>query len=155
MPVSSTRRPGQRGGGGQFGQFSPLRFNWSTPIYLSPHNANIVYMGAQNLFRSENVVGTRILDVLKVIIVFFLVVEIASIFIGILLTKSITNAIHSLDRGTEFVKKGDFSLVYVSKRLGRVLSEIFDNGVAVISTTGTERPEFPRAVTAIWLMFGS
>ena len=31
---------------------SPLRFNWSTPIYLSPHNPSTVYMGGNHLFRS-------------------------------------------------------------------------------------------------------
>jgi sigma-B regulation protein RsbU (phosphoserine phosphatase) len=63
----------------------------------------------QNVFRSESTVGRIILGVLKTIVVFWLIVEIASIIVGIVLTKSITNAIHSLDRGTEFVKRGDFS----------------------------------------------
>jgi photosystem II stability/assembly factor-like uncharacterized protein len=30
----------------------PLRFNWTPPIHLSPHNPAIVYVGAQVLFRS-------------------------------------------------------------------------------------------------------
>lgn len=30
----------------------PLRFNWSTPIALSPHNSKTIYIGAQRLFRS-------------------------------------------------------------------------------------------------------
>ncbi len=30
----------------------PLRFNWTPPIHLSPHNPSIVYVGAQVLFRS-------------------------------------------------------------------------------------------------------
>jgi len=63
----------------------------------------------QNLYRHESVVGQRILGVLQTIAIFFLIVEIASVVIGLVLTKSITNAIHSLDRGTEFVKRGDFS----------------------------------------------
>ncbi len=29
-----------------------LRFNWSTPIHLSPHNPKIVYVGGNRLFRS-------------------------------------------------------------------------------------------------------
>jgi sigma-B regulation protein RsbU (phosphoserine phosphatase) len=62
-----------------------------------------------NLFRSENTTGKMILGVLQIIFVFFLIVEAASIVIGILLTKSITNAVHNLDRGTEFMKRGDFS----------------------------------------------
>ena len=32
----------------------PLRFNWITPIVLSPHNPSIVYTGAQVLLRSLN-----------------------------------------------------------------------------------------------------
>lgn len=31
---------------------APLRWNWQTPILLSPHNADILYMGANRLFRS-------------------------------------------------------------------------------------------------------
>jgi len=40
---------------GQFGpggQRSPFRFNWSTPILVSPHNPGTIYMGGQHLFRS-------------------------------------------------------------------------------------------------------
>jgi hypothetical protein len=32
----------------------PLRFNWITPVVLSPHNSSIVYTGAQVLLRSLN-----------------------------------------------------------------------------------------------------
>jgi hypothetical protein len=31
-----------------------LRYNWIAPIALSPHNPQIVYAGAQVLFRSTN-----------------------------------------------------------------------------------------------------
>lgn len=31
---------------------APLRFNWNTPILLSPHNADILYLGANKLYRS-------------------------------------------------------------------------------------------------------
>ncbi len=30
----------------------PLRFNWSTPIVLSPHNPETVFLGGQHLFKS-------------------------------------------------------------------------------------------------------
>jgi hypothetical protein len=30
------------------------RFNWNTPIELSPHNPRIVYIGGNKLFRSLN-----------------------------------------------------------------------------------------------------
>jgi photosystem II stability/assembly factor-like uncharacterized protein len=33
-------------------QRGPFRFNWSTPIIMSPHNPQTIYMGGNNLFRS-------------------------------------------------------------------------------------------------------
>jgi len=33
---------------------SPYRFNWNSPIVLSPHNPEVVYCGAQYLFRSPD-----------------------------------------------------------------------------------------------------
>jgi len=36
------------------GQKEPLRFNWNTPVILSRHNPDIVYFGANKLFRSMN-----------------------------------------------------------------------------------------------------
>ncbi len=58
---------GGRGGGGGFGggnfqpnivpeppAGTPFRFNWNTPIVLSPHNPNIVYTGANYFFKSLN-----------------------------------------------------------------------------------------------------
>ncbi len=33
---------------------SPYRFNWQTPILLSPHNQDILYMGGNKLLRSMN-----------------------------------------------------------------------------------------------------
>jgi len=33
---------------------SPLRFNWQTPIHLSEHNQDILYLGANKLYRSFN-----------------------------------------------------------------------------------------------------
>lgn len=32
----------------------PLRFNWNSPILISPHNSQIIYFGANVLFRSLN-----------------------------------------------------------------------------------------------------
>jgi sigma-B regulation protein RsbU (phosphoserine phosphatase) len=63
----------------------------------------------QNLFRSDNAMGRLLYNILKILVIFFLLVEVAAIIIGIILTKSITAAVHNLDRGTEFVKRGDFS----------------------------------------------
>ncbi|MEE3226598.1 MAG: glycosyl hydrolase, partial [Bacteroidota bacterium] len=33
---------------------APYRFNWETPILLSPHNQDILYMGGNKLMRSMN-----------------------------------------------------------------------------------------------------
>lgn len=33
-------------------QAGPFRFNWSTPIIMSPHNPRTIYMGGNHLFRS-------------------------------------------------------------------------------------------------------
>lgn len=39
----------------QFGrQPSPFRFNWSSPILISPHNASTLYFGGDHLFKSIN-----------------------------------------------------------------------------------------------------
>jgi photosystem II stability/assembly factor-like uncharacterized protein len=35
-------------------RYTKLRFNWNTPIALSPHDPNAVYIGAQFLFRSRD-----------------------------------------------------------------------------------------------------
>jgi photosystem II stability/assembly factor-like uncharacterized protein len=32
----------------------PLRYNWRTPIMISPHNADVIYMAAQKVYRSMN-----------------------------------------------------------------------------------------------------
>lgn len=44
-PGAGSQAAGGRGG-------SPLRFNWSTPILLSPHNPRVVYFAGNYLFRS-------------------------------------------------------------------------------------------------------
>jgi len=88
---------------------------WTTGMETNTTSSNVLLVELstpklmRNLFRSESSVGTKILGVLETTVIFFLLVEIASVVIGIVLTKSITNAIHSLDRGTEFVKRGDFN----------------------------------------------
>jgi phosphoserine phosphatase RsbU/P len=90
-------------------------FSWSTGREISFSHSDILQVEVsfskliKNLFHSESKVGEEIYFVLKMAMGFFLLVEIASIIIGITLTKSITNAVHNLDRGTEFVKRGDFS----------------------------------------------
>jgi sigma-B regulation protein RsbU (phosphoserine phosphatase) len=89
--------------------------SWETGLDADSDDSDILLIELsipklmQNLYRHESVIGQKILGVLQTIVIFFLLVEITSIVIGIVLTKSITNAVHSLDRGTEFVKRGDFS----------------------------------------------
>jgi phosphoserine phosphatase RsbU/P len=89
--------------------------SWTSGVEINLANSQVLLVELsttrlmKNLFRSENTIGKMILGVLQTIFIFFLIVEIASVVIGILLTKSITNAVHSLDRGTEFVKRGEFS----------------------------------------------
>jgi photosystem II stability/assembly factor-like uncharacterized protein len=57
--------PVQVGGGGGFGRGGPpnvinatvgdqYRFNWNTPVVLSPHNPSIVWLGGNRLFKSYN-----------------------------------------------------------------------------------------------------
>lgn len=54
-----TRRDISSSQGGRFiqprpGQGERLRFNWSTPFILSPHNSKTIYLGANKLFKSVN-----------------------------------------------------------------------------------------------------
>jgi len=59
------RGGGGAGGGGRGGAAAPAnvvnarpgdtyRFNWNTPILLSPHNPSTIWMGGDRLFRSDN-----------------------------------------------------------------------------------------------------
>jgi sigma-B regulation protein RsbU (phosphoserine phosphatase) len=104
----------------------------------------------QNVFRSESTsedtVGKIILGVLKTIVTFFLIVEIISMVIGILLTKSITSAVYNLDRGTEFVKRGDFGqriVVRSEDQLG-ALAASFNQMTEYVQQLVKERVERER-----------
>jgi phosphoserine phosphatase RsbU/P len=101
--------------------------SWIRGTELDPYLADALVVEVsisklmQNLFRSENKEGKVIYNFLKFIVIIFLLAEMASILIGIVLTRSITNAVHSLDRGTQFVKRGDFSqriIVRANDQLG-------------------------------------
>ncbi len=63
----------------------------------------------RQLFLSENKLRQNIADILQFLLLFFLAAEILSLLIGAVLTKTITAAVHSLDRGVRLLKKGDFS----------------------------------------------
>ena len=62
-----------------------------------------------SLRNSDSVFGQLIYNVLIFITIVFILAEAASIALGIRLTRSITKAIHNLDQGTQYVKRGDFS----------------------------------------------
>jgi phosphoserine phosphatase RsbU/P len=126
--------------------------SWSTgrEIDLTDSQALLVELSTarliHNLFRSENTTGQMIFGVLQIIFVFFLIVEAASIVIGILLTKSITNAVYNLDRGTEFVKRGDFShriIVRSNDQLG-ALAASFNQMTEYVQHLVKERVEKER-----------
>ena len=108
---------------GNVGNSLPERSGWLFPLFpvswskgaedsafdlgvllVEPSAAKLL----RNMFRSESVISKRILITLMIIVGIFLIVEILSVMIGIMLTRSITGAVHSLDQGTEFVKHGDF-----------------------------------------------
>jgi phosphoserine phosphatase RsbU/P len=90
-------------------------FSWSAGSKINLAETDVLFVDLststlfQNVFHSESEISQTILGVLKVVVGFFLLVECISLIIGILLTKSITNAVFNLYRGTEFIKRGDFN----------------------------------------------
>ena len=63
IPPPAGGRAGGGGGGGRGGGTPNVvnglpgeayRFNWNTPILLSPHNPRVIWMGGNRLFRSDN-----------------------------------------------------------------------------------------------------
>jgi phosphoserine phosphatase RsbU/P len=100
----------------------------------------------QNVFRSESNVSQTILGLLRVVLIFFLAIEVISLFVGIVLTKSITQAVHNLYRGTEFVKRGDFShriVVKSNDQLG-ALAKSFNQMTDYVQSLVKERVEKER-----------
>jgi serine phosphatase RsbU (regulator of sigma subunit) len=53
--------------------------------------------------------GQAILLALGILAGLFLAIEILSIFVGLLLARSITSSVHALSQGTEHIRNGDFS----------------------------------------------
>ena len=54
MHTHETRDVQPKLGAADLKRYTKLRFNWNTPIALSPHDPNVVYIGAQFLFRSPD-----------------------------------------------------------------------------------------------------
>jgi serine phosphatase RsbU (regulator of sigma subunit) len=52
--------------------------------------------------------GRLVLFALALLAILFLVIEVAAIFVGLMLARSITGSVHALSQGTEHVRQGDF-----------------------------------------------
>jgi sigma-B regulation protein RsbU (phosphoserine phosphatase) len=100
----------------------------------------------QNVRESDSNVSRTILGALELVVGFFLVVELLSLIAGILLTKSITTAVYNLDRGTEFIRRGDFSqriVVRSNDQLGS-LAKSFNQMTEYVQTLVKERVQKER-----------
>lgn len=134
--------------------------SWSKGAEISTADSDILFVElsmwklVQDVFReensvsrsTENSVGKTILGALEIVIGFFLLVEVASLVMGIVLTKSITSAVYSLDRGTEFIKRGDFShriVVRSNDQLG-ALAASFNQMTEYVQSLVKERVEKER-----------
>ena len=55
-PAAAPATPQGRGGGGGFGRLprDRFRFNWSTPVILSPHDSRTLYYAGNHVFRSTD-----------------------------------------------------------------------------------------------------
>jgi sigma-B regulation protein RsbU (phosphoserine phosphatase) len=126
--------------------------SWDTGVEAGNERSQVLFVELstskliQNVFRSETVVSSRILGVLQIVVGFFLFVEIASLIIGVMLTKSITSAVFTLYRGTEFVRRGDFShriIVRSDDQLG-ALARSFNQMTEYVQTLVKERVQKER-----------
>ncbi len=126
--------------------------SWASGVETSNQTSQVLFVDLstsrliQNVFRSETNVSSRILGVLQIVVGFFLVVEIVSLIIGVMLTKSITSAVYNLYRGTEFVRRGDFShriIVRSDDQLG-ALARSFNQMTEYVQTLVKERVQKER-----------
>jgi sigma-B regulation protein RsbU (phosphoserine phosphatase) len=125
---------------------------WSTGREVNSASSDILDVEVsfsnliKNLFHSETRVGEGFKLVLIMAVIIFLLVEITSIVIGITLTKSITDAVYNLDRGTEFIKRGDFSQRIVVKSRDQLgsLAESFNQMTEYVQQLVKERVQKER-----------
>jgi sigma-B regulation protein RsbU (phosphoserine phosphatase) len=126
--------------------------SWASGVETSNEGSQVLFVDLstsrliQNVFRSETNVSSRILGVLQIVVGFFLVVEIISLIVGVMLTKSITSAVYNLYRGTEFVRRGDFShriIVRSDDQLGE-LARSFNQMTEYVQTLVKERVQKER-----------
>lgn len=126
--------------------------SWSSGVESRSGESQVLFVELstsrliQNVFRSETNVSSRILGVLQIVVGFFLVVEIISLMIGVMLTKSITSSVYNLYRGTEFIRRGDFShriIVRSDDQLG-TLARSFNQMTEYVQTLVKERVQKER-----------
>ena len=89
--------------------------SWSSGIELEPFRTDTLMVEIsfpkllKSLRSSDSAFGQWVYKALIFITIVFILAEAASITLGFLLTRSVTQAIHNLDQGTQYVKHGDFS----------------------------------------------
>lgn len=132
------------------------RWMWPIPLFptswddgeeMSPARTDTLMVEAslpkllRSFLRSDSVVGQRVYQIFAVIVAIFLLAEVISIVIGILLTRSVTQAVHNLDLGTQFVKRGDFShrIVLRSRDQLGALAESFNQMTEYVQQLVKER----------------
>jgi phosphoserine phosphatase RsbU/P len=96
-----------------------ISFPYPVPLesWGSPHESPEGYLLVDTRFSAvlDRIFGQKLqwaealMDVFVGLAVLFLLVELASLFFGVRLSHTITNAVHELYQGTQHVKEGDFS----------------------------------------------
>jgi len=89
--------------------------SWENGVEMDPSQMDALMVEVSlpkllmNLRNSDSEAGQWIYKALLAVMIIFILAEAASLLLGFLLTRSITQAIHNLDQGTQNVKQGDFS----------------------------------------------